>query len=173
MPTPRLLLLLCLLGGLALGPAAPPAAAADAVVPKVTPAITLPDAAGAPVSLESHKDKVVLVDIWASWCVPCKVAFPAYDALYREYRSRGLEVLAINVDEERKAANAFLDGRRFQVHVLFDPKGTAPTGFKLKGMPTSYLVDRKGVTRFAHEGFNDKDLPAYRRQIEQLLEEAP
>lgn len=173
MHTPRLPLLLCLLGGIALGPVAPPAGAADAVVPKVTPAITLPDAAGAPVSLASHRGKVVLVDIWASWCVPCKVAFPAYDALYREYRSRGLEVLAINVDEERKAANAFLDGKNFQVRVLFDPKGTAPTGFKLKGMPTSYLVDRKGVTRFAHEGFNNQVLAEYRRQIEQLLEEQP
>ncbi len=173
MHTPRLPLFLCLLAGLAFGPAAPPARAADAIVPKVTPAITLPDATGAPVSLASHRGKVVLVDIWASWCVPCKVAFPAYDALYREYRSRGLEVLAINVDEERKAADAFLDDRHFQVRVLFDPKGTAPTGFKLKGMPTSYLVDRKGVTRFAHEGFNDKILAAYRRQIEQLLEEAP
>lgn len=165
---------LCLAGcAVALALGTRPAHAAEPLVPKVTPAITLPDAAGSLVSLASLKGKVVLVDIWASWCVPCKVAFPAYDALHREYMARGFEVLAINVDEDRKAANAFLDGRSYQVRVLFDPKGTAPTSFKLKGMPTSYLVDRKGVTRFAHEGFNDKALVEYRRQIEQLLEEKP
>ena len=155
----------------ALGTTGRAALAADALVPKTTPSITLPDAAGTPVSLESLKGKVVLVDIWASWCVPCKVAFPAYDALYREHRDHGLEVVAINVDEDRKAANTFLEGRGHSVRVLFDPKGVAPTGFKLKGMPTSYLIDRKGVTRFAHEGFNDKILADYRREIAQLLEE--
>lgn len=147
------------------------AVAADAIIPRTTPSLTLPDAAGAPISLESLKGKVVLVDIWASWCVPCKTAFPAYDALFREFHDRGLDVVAINVDEERKAANAFLEGRPHVMRVLFDPKGLAPTGFKLKGMPTSYLIDRKGVTRFAHEGFNDKILADYRREIVQLLEE--
>ena len=165
--------LVCCLGCLASGVAPRLARASDAVVPLVTPALVLPDASGTSVSLASFRGKVVLVDIWASWCAPCKAAFPAYDALYREYRGRGLDVLAINVDEQRKAATAFLDGRDHQVHVLFDPKGLAPTGFKLKGMPTSYLIDRKGVTRFAHEGFNAKVLAQYRREIEQLLEETP
>lgn len=153
--------------------AASPLRAADAIVPKPTPAISLPDVGGAQVTLESLKGKVVLVDVWASWCVPCKAAFPAYDALRAEFVDRGFEVLAVNVDEDRKAAMAFLDGRRYQVRVLLDPKGTVPTAFKLKGMPTSYLIDRKGVARFAHEGFNEKLLAQYRREIQQLLQEAP
>lgn len=148
-------------------------AAADPSRPGLTPSLSLPDATGAAVSLESLKGRVVLVDIWASWCPPCKAAFPAYDALFTEYRDRGLEVLAINVDETRKAADAFLRGRTYAVRVLFDPTGSAPAGFKLKAMPTSYLVDRKGVTRFAHEGFNERVLAQYRREIEQLLEEMP
>ena len=86
---------------------------------------------------------------------------------------KGFEVLAVNVDEKRSAADAFLEGREDKVRVLFDPKGQAPTSFNLRAMPTSYLIDKHGVVRFAYEGFNEKLMPRYRREIEQLLEEAP
>jgi thiol-disulfide isomerase/thioredoxin len=140
---------------------------------RMAPSIALPDREGTTVTLDSLRGKVVLVDIWASWCPPCKAAFPAYDKLYRDYRARGLEVLAINVDEKRSAADAFLNGREFAVRVLFDPKGTAPMGFDLKAMPTSYLVDKRGAVRFSHEGFTDKIVLEYRDEIEQLIAEKP
>jgi len=140
---------------------------------KPAPPISLPDRNGAVITLQSLRGRVVLVDIWASWCPPCRAAFPAYDALYREYREKGLDVLAVNVDEKRSAAEGFLSGRDFQMRVLFDPKGTAPAGFNLRGMPTSYLVDRHGAIRFSHQGFTDKLVPQYRREIEQLLAETP
>lgn len=140
---------------------------------KPAPAITLPDHAGKPVSLQSARGRVVLVDIWASWCAPCRQAFPAYDDLFRQYTTRGFDVFAINVDEKRSAADDFLQGRDFKVRVLFDPAGTAPTGFKLRGMPTSYLIDKRGNIRFKHEGYTDKMLPDYKREIEQLLAETP
>ncbi|MCM3879361.1 MAG: TlpA family protein disulfide reductase [Vicinamibacterales bacterium] len=137
------------------------------------PPIALPDRDGAVTTLESLRGHVVLVDIWASWCPPCRAAFPAYDLLYREYRGKGFNVLAVNVDEKRSAADEFLKGRDFQMRVLFDPKGTAPAGFKLRGMPTSYLVDKHGAIRFSHEGFTEKLVLQYRREIEQLLAETP
>ena len=49
--------------------------------------------------LADYRGKVVLIDFWASWCTPCKTSFPALDAIYREYQAKGLEVLAVNVDE--------------------------------------------------------------------------
>ncbi len=137
------------------------------------PSVSLPDRSGTIITLQSLHGRVVLLDIWASWCPPCRTAFPAYDALYREYREKGFDVLAVNVDEKRSAAEEFLKGRDFQMRVLFDPKGTAPTGFRLRGMPTSYLVDKRGAIRFSHEGFTDTLVPQYRREIEQLLAEAP
>ncbi|MEO8678691.1 MAG: TlpA disulfide reductase family protein [Vicinamibacterales bacterium] len=140
---------------------------------RMAPAITLPDRDGAKITLESLRGRVVLVDIWASWCPPCKAAFPAYDKLYRSYRERGFEVLAINVDEKRGAADAFLNSQEFQLRVLFDPKGTAPMGFELRAMPTSYLVDKRGAIRFSHEGFTEKVLPQYRSEIEELMAEKP
>ncbi len=139
---------------------------------RVAPTLSLPDRDGATISLQSLKGKVVLVDIWASWCIPCRAAFPAYDSLYRQYRDQGFEVLAINVDETRSAADRFLSGREFQMRVLFDPTGVAPTGFNVRAMPTSYLVDKQGAIRFSHEGFTDKALPQYRREVEQLIQEA-
>jgi len=140
---------------------------------RLAPPIALPDRDGTTVTLESLRGRVVLVDMWASWCPPCKAAFPAYDQLYRDYRDRGFEVLAINVDEKRAAADAFLNGREFTMRVLFDPKGTAPMGFDLKAMPTSYLVDKRGAIRFSHEGFTDKVVQQYRSEIEQLIAEKP
>jgi thiol-disulfide isomerase/thioredoxin len=140
---------------------------------RLAPTITLPDQSGSTVTLQSLRGHVVLVDIWASWCVPCRAAFPAYDGLYRTYQDKGFDVLAINVDEKRSAADDFLNGRDFKVRVLFDPKGAAPSGFKLRAMPTSYLLDKRGAIRFSHEGFTDKLVPQYRREIEQLMAETP
>lgn len=147
------------------------AAAQDPLVP--APAIELPSEQGATVSLSALKGQVVLVDVWASWCAPCKAAFPAYDALRQEYHARGFEVFAINVDEKKADADRFLVGRRHSMTVVYDPKGVAPMRFRLKGMPTTYLLDRRGNIRYTHEGFAEKDVALYRRRIEALLAETP
>lgn len=137
------------------------------------PALAFPDEQGTEQSLAAWRGQVVLVDVWASWCGPCKVAFHRYDSLFTEYRDRGFRVLAINVDEKRADADRFLKDRPHQMAVVFDPKGVAPERLRLTGMPTSYLVDRRGSIRYRHEGFAERDLIEYRRQIEALLAEAP
>lgn len=113
----------------------------------------------------------VVVDFWASWCVPCKTSFPALDRLYGEYAPRGLEVFAIDVDEERGRADAFLAAHPHQMPVVFDPKGAAPLAFGVKGMPSSYVIDKAGNIRFTHMGYSGNVDQAYRREIEQLLAE--
>jgi len=140
--------------------------AADAV-----PDVVVQGADGTPVRLSDYKGKVLLVDFWASWCVPCKTSFPALDALYREYQPKGLEVLAINLDEQRRSADAFLAARPHRMPVLFDPKGLAPVAFGVKGMPTSYLIDRSGTIRFTHMGYSGNVDVAYRKEIARLLAE--
>ncbi len=147
------------------------AAAQDQGLP--APAIELPSEQGPTASLSALKGQVVLVDVWASWCAPCKAAFPAYDALRQEYHAQGFEVFAINVDEKKADADRFLVGRRHSMTVVYDPKGVAPMRFRVKGMPTTYLLDRRGNIRYTHEGFAEKDVAVYRRRIETLLAEAP
>ena len=137
------------------------------------PALSFTDASGADVSLAALRGKVVLLDIWASWCTPCRAAFPTYDDMYRRYKAQGFHVIAVNVDESRKDAEHFLEGRHPSMQVVFDPMGRTPKALKTKGMPTSYLIDRQGRIRFVHEGFTEKSLVAYHREITQLLQEAP
>ena len=135
------------------------------------PDVTLHAADGVAVRLSTFSGKVLLVDFWASWCVPCKTSFPALDAIYREYGPKGLEVVAVNLDEQRKSADAFLAAHPHRMTVLFDPKGIAPEAFGVKGMPSSYLIDRSGAIRFTHMGYSGNVDVSYRKEIAQLLGE--
>lgn len=165
--TRRLTMLACVLGLTLMAGATATAAAADRPAPEVS----LPDRTGAVVSLASLKGRVVLLDIWATWCPPCKASLPEYEAMVRDYRAKGFEVLAVSVDEGKGDVEAFLKGRDLQLRVLLDPKGQTPTRFKAKAMPTSFLIDRRGIIRFTHEGFTGKAVAELRHQIEQLLAE--
>ena len=135
------------------------------------PALTLPGPGGQAVTLAALKGHPVLVDFWASWCPPCRTSIPALDTLYREFHARGLEVMAINVDERRKDADGFLAGHQYLMPVIFDAAGQSPRAAGVYGMPTSFLVDRAGMIRFVHRGYSDKVLESYRREILQLLAE--
>ena len=142
-----------------------------AAPPKPAPALAAQGADGKTIELATLKGKVVLVDFWASWCVPCKASFPALDSLYREYQPRGLEVLAVNVDERRHDADAFLGDHPHRMTVLFDPRGVSPVAFGVKGMPSSFLIDKAGAIRFTHMGYSGNVDASYRQEIAALLEE--
>jgi DsbE subfamily thiol:disulfide oxidoreductase len=139
--------------------------------PKPAPNIIVQSADGASVDLASYHGKVVLVDFWASWCPPCKTSFPALDALYRQYASQGLAVLAVNLDERRRDAEGFLSAHPYQLTLLFDPKGASPVAFGVKGMPSSFLIDKSGRIRFTHMGYSGNVDQSYRREIIELLAE--
>jgi thiol-disulfide isomerase/thioredoxin len=112
------------------------------------------------------------VKFWASWCPQCAETFAALDAIDRDYRGRGVEVLAVNVDEHRKNADVFLKARTYQVRVLFDARARVFGALGAEGVPTAYLVDRHGQIRHVHEGDDDTDT-AYRKELDTLLAERP
>lgn len=114
--------------------------------------------------------KVLYLDFWASWCGPCRVSLPAMDALYREFNAEGFEVVAVNVDKITADASRFLEQHPVSYYVVTDD-GTLPRRFGVKGMPTAYLIDRKGKVRRVHEGFRPGDDERLRKQIRQLLNE--
>lgn len=135
------------------------------------PAFTLEDWEGHPVSLVSFRGKVVCVDFWASWCVACTQALPALDAIGRRHRSAGLEILAVNIDEDRAKADRFLAERLREPSLtpLRDPGGNLLARFGAKGMPALYLIDRDGVVRLVDSGYSPDQLDLVERKLAELL----
>ncbi len=142
-----------------------------APAPTAAPAVEWRGADGAVVRLANAKGKVVLVDFWASWCPPCKESFPALDVIQRDYRARGVDVIAVNVDERRKDADAFLAAHPHQLLVVFDPRGESPKAFKVRGMPSSFVIDRRGEIRYTHQGYSQGIERTYRRELDVLIAE--
>ncbi len=123
-------------------------------------------------SIPNTSGKVVLVDFWASWCGPCKQSFPALNKLQSKYGSKGLVVIGIGVDDEAAKYKAFADNMKASFPVVHDSGHQAAAFFNPPSMPSSYLVDRKGVIRYVHTGFRgDKTVAEYTTEIEALLAE--
>ena len=147
------------------------AATAAAVEPgAAAPGFRLPTfASGQPVSLADFRGKVVFVDFWASWCSPCRQSLPLYDKLRADYPAADFEILAIGLDEDVNDAKAFLAEHPVKYTTLQNPQGDAAKAFDLKGMPSSYLIDRDGVVRARHVGFEAKDIDALKKEIDGLV----
>jgi thiol-disulfide isomerase/thioredoxin len=110
------------------------------------------------ISLSSLRGQVVLLDIWASWCPPCKDELPLLDDLAARLAARGILVLAVSVDEESANAEAFLRTRpRWSLTVAHDPAGAIADTLAPPKMPTSYLIDRNGILRHVSAGFEPGD----------------
>lgn len=127
---------------------------------------------GEPHAIESDRGSVVLLDVWATWCEPCRDALPMYQDLARHYGARGLKVYALNVDEDTRAIPPFLEEAKVSLPVLLDANAeVAEKVLRVRGMPTTVLLDRKGVVRYVHEGFAEEFLAKYQAEIEELLAE--
>lgn len=127
--------------------------------------------AGAPIDLEAFHGRVVYLDFWASWCVPCRLSFPWMQSMQDAHAADGLTVIAVNVDRERAAADRFLQQFHPQFDVRFDPEGSLAERYDVRGMPASMVIDRHGVVRFTHIGFRPIDGAVYEQQLRDLLAE--
>jgi thiol-disulfide isomerase/thioredoxin len=113
--------------------------------------------------------RVVYVDFWASWCVPCRESFPWMKALEQRYGDRGLSIVAVNLNHDDKNARRFLHVFRPNFTVIFDPSGRLARRYHVIGMPTSVLIDRSGMIRFIHVGFFLGRRAEYEQQVRELL----
>jgi cytochrome c biogenesis protein CcmG/thiol:disulfide interchange protein DsbE len=120
-------------------------------------------------SLKQHLGKLVYVDFWASWCAPCLQSFPFMNSLQQKYQAAGLQIIAINLDKKMEDAQIFLNKNPAQFLVLFDPTGQTPKQYGVKGMPSSYLIDRNGKLIFTHKGFKAADQEMLEAKIKTAL----
>jgi thiol-disulfide isomerase/thioredoxin len=134
-------------------------------LPFAGPAFAAPE-----LDLASLKGKVVYIDFW---CGPCRQSFPWMQAMHEKYAKDGLEIIAVNVDQEQKKADAFLAEFNPVFTVKRDPKGELASQFKVQTMPSSFMLDRQGKPRFKHLGFHEKKRSDYEKEIQQLLAEQP
>ena len=132
------------------------------------PDFTLPTANGK-VALHDLRGKVVYVDFWASWCVPCLQSFPWMRSMSEKYGPQGLVVVAIDLDKEADAATGFLERHAAPFIVAFDPEGRSAERFRVVAMPMSYIVGRDGAIVFSHEGFEESKARRLEEQIKEAL----
>jgi cytochrome c biogenesis protein CcmG, thiol:disulfide interchange protein DsbE len=124
-------------------------------------------------SLADYKGQVVLINIWATWCQPCRVEIPSIERLYQTYGPKGLKVVAVSIDDPgtESAIRAFVRDMRMSFQVLHDPTGGIERAYQATGYPETVIVGKDGVIRKKIAGATDWDSEGNRRLIERLLEE--
>jgi cytochrome c biogenesis protein CcmG/thiol:disulfide interchange protein DsbE len=119
--------------------------------------------------LSAYKGKVVYLDFWASWCVPCRLSFPWMNQVQQVYASKGVVVIAVNVDRDRAQADEFLGQMPHNFRIVYDPSGKIAGQFNFKDMPTSVLIGRDGKQHFVHSGFFPAQEGEYTAHLESLI----
>ena len=110
------------------------------------PDFTLPDLDGKMVSLADYKDKVVLLNIWATWCPPCVEEMPSMEKLYQELKDEGFEILAVSIDVSgAKAVIPFMKKHKLSFSALTDTKGAIKSLYQTTGVPESFIIDKDGI----------------------------
>jgi thiol-disulfide isomerase/thioredoxin len=128
---------------------------------------------GTPFSLDSLKGQVVVLDFWASWCIPCRTSFPFLDSLQEKYASQGLRVVGLTLEDNEDAINAFLDDVLVRFPIVRDPTGHAGDVFNVVAMPTTFLLDREGRVAARFEGGDKKSHARLEAAVSTLLSGGP
>jgi thiol-disulfide isomerase/thioredoxin len=142
------------------------------ILAKKAPDFTLPSVAGGNFRLSSLKGKVVVLDFWAVWCGPCEDSMPFFQKLQDTYRTEGLEVVGLHVDDRAPPTDEvkeFLDdlGIRYANVVS---TAEVDDAYLVYAMPTTYILDRDGVVKKRHVGFNPKTAPGrIENDVKELL----
>lgn len=133
-------------------------------------------ALGAPAShsgndldLDDYAGNVVVVDFWASWCVPCRRSFPWLDEMQHRYADDGLVVIGVNVDQDASEAQAFLEEYPVSFRIVEDPDGNLARRFDVIAMPSSFVIGRDGEIVSRHLGFKVRETDRYEAVLRDSL----
>lgn len=150
---------------------------------EMAPDFVVQDLNGAPVSLDDYAGKVVILNIWATWCGPCKEEMPSMERLYRGMAGEDFEILAVSVDAavgetgregfpgaSKTALAEFAEQYDLTFPILHDPSGSIQSTYQTTGVPESFLIDTDGVIRRRLAGATVWDHDRYRELIRSLLD---
>jgi thiol-disulfide isomerase/thioredoxin len=120
-------------------------------------------------NLSNYDGKVVIVDFWASWCVPCRRSFPWMNAMQDKYRGDGLVIIAVNLDRNAEDAARFLAKYPAKFEIVYDPEGALAKEYGVEVMPSSIIIGRNGERIERHAGFKVKRQDEYEATIRGAL----
>ena len=124
---------------------------------------------GSPITLGSYKGKVVIVDFWASWCIPCRTSFPFYEGLKHKYGKDGLVIVGVNNESDVAAAKKFADTYRVSFHLVRDEGNELVKQLSPGEMPTTYILDREGNIAYTNTGFRSGDEAKIEEKVKENL----
>ena len=136
------------------------------------PNFSLPDLDGNMVRLADYKGKVVLLNIWATWCAPCVEEMPSMEKLYQELKSEGFEILAVSIDTlGAESVLPFMKMHKLNFPILTDTKGTIKNLYHVTGVPESILIDKEGIIAEKMIGPRNWASPEAVQSIRNLIQE--
>jgi peroxiredoxin len=127
--------------------------------------------AGDSVSLESLRGQVVLLNLWATWCTPCRMETPYLQSIYEEHRDDGFQIVGISMDTRDAADDVamFVDEFEVTYTILHDPQMRGMELYQVLGLPATFLIDREGVLRWMRYGPIPEDDPDFLAALEDVL----
>jgi len=127
--------------------------------------------AGDTVSLGSLRGQVVLLNLWATWCIPCRTETPYLQSLYEEHRGEGFEIVGVSLDTRDAAGQVarFVDEFEVTYTILHDPSMRGMELYQVLGLPATFLIDREGVLRWMRYGPIEEGDPDFMRALGDVL----
>ena len=121
--------------------------------------------------LADHRGQVVMINVWATWCLPCRVEMPSIEALHQAYAPKGFKVLAVSIDDPGHAETirAFVREYKLTFEVLHDPQQEILELYDVSGYPETFIIGRDGVIRKKQLSATDWNAPSHRALVERLL----
>ena len=115
-------------------------------IPKPISSLIFEDFSGNEINLKNYHGRLVIINFWATWCAPCKKEMPSLDNLYQDNNFKNLQIFAVNMEQPNalKTKKFFIDLNIKKLEIFFDPNLNFVKEFKLRGMPTTILINKKG-----------------------------
>ncbi|OGU10056.1 MAG: thioredoxin [Geobacteraceae bacterium GWC2_58_44] len=146
---------------------------ADAILQKgdKAPAIKLVTTSGQPITLANYRGYVLVMDFFATWCIPCRESIPHMNSLNRKYGKQGLQILGVSVDEgSDREVKSFITERKIGYPVAVAGEDMQ-TEYGLRSIPTVYVINKKGMVAEKYQGYSDQTGKAMEEAIKRLLAE--